>query len=153
VGFHSLNVMSAHNDTTTDATDNKYTEEGQRKLAKADALDNLAGRVRTADSIADDVPELAELFHTVRTSSRKSREGRYVALLDYDHEADEWSCRNVSWLQQGTHYRDTGAEASLSYKPFPFLSLDEFSRQIAASLERDADATRQNAYNYRKDTI
>ena len=145
--------MSAHNDTTTEETESKYTEAGQRKLAKADAIESLASRVRQADSVAEEVPELAELFHSARTSSRNSRQGRYVALLDYDFEADEWSCRNVSWLQQGTHYRDTGAEAAVSYSPRPFLSVEEFGRQIAASLNQDADATRQNAYNYRKDGI
>jgi hypothetical protein len=148
-----LYVMSTNTDTTTEETESKYTETGQRKLAQADAMDELAGRVRQADSIADEVPELAELFHNARTSSRKSRQGRFIALLDYDFDAEEWSCRNVSFLQQGTHYRDTGAEASVSQKPFPFLSVEEFGRQVAASLERNAKATRQNAYNYRKDSL
>jgi len=78
--------------------------------ALADAKESLADRLRNADSIAEDVPALADLFHEVRTSSRKARNGRYVALLDYDADEETWTCRSVAHLEQGTHYMDTGAD-------------------------------------------
>lgn len=129
----------------------ELTQKGKEKMNIAEAQENLANRLRNAESIAEDVPELSTLFHKVRTSKRRARDGRFVALMDYDIEKGEWSCRNVSFLQQGTHYRDTGADAILPYKPFPLLSVDEFSKMMAANLERKAQAKRENAYNYRKE--
>ena len=120
---------------TVDAAE-EYREE-------ADALDALAEKLSDADSIAEDCPALSELFHAVRTSNRRARDGRHVALLEYD--GDEWTCRTVSFLESGTHYRDTGADLSLSYKPYPLLSVEEFAEQVAASIRRDARAARQSA--------
>lgn len=115
----------------------------------ADAIDELANRLRGADSVAQDCPVLSELFHEVRTSRRHSREGKYVALLDYS-EGDGWDCRSVSFLASGTYYRDSGAELSVSFKPMTFLSVDEFAQHTAASLKRDARANRQTAGNIRE---
>ena len=135
---------------TQQIDDADLTETGEQKLELADALESLASDLRDADSIADDVPVLSELFHEVRTTRRKSRDGRFVALLDYDFDADEWSCRSVAFLESGTHYRDTGADASVSFSPFAFLPVDQFAEHVASDLERDARAARQNAWNYRK---
>lgn len=112
----------------------------------ADAMEALANQLRDADSIANDCPVLSELFHTVRTSPYKSRRGSHVALLDYDPD-EGWSCRSVSFLEQGTHYRDTGADLSVSFQPYPFISVDEFGMHISDTIKRDARATRQTAGN------
>lgn len=137
--------------TTQSQTDDvELTETGAQMMATADALDDLATELRDAESIAEDVPVLSDLFHKARTSKNRSRDGKYVALLDFDHESGDWSCRTVSWLQQGAHYRDTGADTLVSFSPYPFLEVDEFADHVAASLERDAQAARQNAYNHRK---
>lgn len=117
----------------------------RQKHNEADRIDELADRLLSADSIAEDVPVLSELFHEARTSRRRARDGRYVALLDFDADADEWTCRSVSFLENGTHYRDTGADASVSFKPSPFLSVSEFGEQVGRSLQRDARAARQTA--------
>jgi hypothetical protein len=130
-------------------TETEYTEKGREMLQTADALEELATELRNADSIADDVPVLSELFHIARTSSRRPREGKYVALLDYDTETDQWSCRSVSFLQNGTHYRDTGADKKARAKPRPFYSVDEFGQNQAATFENQARRLRQNAHNYR----
>jgi len=113
------------------------------KRELADNLDALADAVVDADSIADDAPVLSELFHAARTSRRDGHEGRYVALLT--HHDDGWTCDSVAFLGSGTHYRDPNADAVLSFKPFPFLSVDEFGEHMAADLRRDARAARQNA--------
>lgn len=110
----------------------------------ANELDELANDCLAADSIADDVPVLSELFHTVRTGGRDARDGRYVALFDYD---GEWSCRSVSFLQSGTHYRNTGADLELSFKPYPFCSVKMFRESIGNELHRKAMAARQSASN------
>lgn len=150
--------ISEDGDVTEDVTpvtdggqDWQYTEKGEQLMDEADALEQLASRLRDADSIADDVPVLSRLFHKVRTSGRSGHDGRFVALLDYNADAGEWSCRSVTWLESGTHYRDTGAEATVSYSPQPLLSVDEFSQHVASGLERDATRRRQNAWNYRKE--
>ena len=110
----------------------------------ADAMDSLANSLKDADSIKDDVPVLSELFHKARTSKRDARDGRYVALLDYELETG-WSCRSVAFMQSGSHYRDTGADMALSFKPYPFLSVSEFAKHIRASIQRDARSARQSA--------
>jgi len=130
-------------------TASDYTETGRRKLAVADALEQLAEQAHDAESVADDVSVLSELFHEARTSNRKSRDGRYVALLNWDAD-NGWSCKSVAFLQRGTHYKNTNADASLSYNPHPFLSVDEFTQQIARTLENDARRARQNAQHYKK---
>jgi hypothetical protein len=112
---------------------------------QADALESLADDLKGADSIAEDVPVLSELFHEVRTGGRSSRDGRYVALLDRD--GDKWECQSVAFLESGTHYRDTGADAKLSFAPYPFLSVDTFADAIASDLRRSAKSARQNAAN------
>lgn len=117
----------------------------REKREIADALDSLAADLRGADSIADDAPALSELFHEVRTSRRKTRDGRYVALLDYDRDAGVWSCRSVAFLETGTHYRDTGADAVVSHNPFPLREAERFGEVVANALERDAHAARQSA--------
>lgn len=129
--------------------DADLTAEGKEKLRIADALDELAERLRGADSISSDVPELSKLYHEVRTSGRNSRDGRFVALLD--HDEDGWTCRSIAFLETGTHYRDPNADALVSFSPFPFLSVDEFGEHVASDLERDARAARQNAWAYQKE--
>ena len=131
---------------TTDLSDVDLTETGEEYARLAEKIDALADAVRTADSIANDAPALCDLFNEVRTSNRSSRDGRYVALFDVD--GDEWSCRSVEFLESGTHYRDTGADLSLSFKPFPFLGTDEFAEHIASDLRRQAQSARQSAYNF-----
>lgn len=128
----------------------EYDETGVRKMKTADALERLAARLRDADSIADDVPVLSELYHKVRTSGRSSRDGRFVALLDYEHDTREWSCRSVAFLEGGTHYRDPAGDVVVAFSPFPFLPVGQFAEHVASDLERDARAARQNAWNYRK---
>jgi len=136
----------------TDSIDpGDLTEKGKRKLDLVRAMRQLADDAYTADSIADDAPALSELFHEVRTSRRRSRDGRHVALLDYDHDAGSWSCRSVAFLETGTHYRNTGADLVLSHKPRPLMSVDKFCEYLSADIERSARATEQNAWNYRKD--
>lgn len=110
---------------------------------RADALDSLADRLDEAESIAADVPVLSELFHEVRTSGRNPRDGRFVALLDLD--GDGWTCRSVAFLQRGTHYRDTGADATLTHSPYPFVTVDQFADLIGHKLRADADIARQRA--------
>ena len=127
----------------------ELTEAGEEKIALADAMDALAADVRAAESIAADAPAVCELFHEVRTSSRRSRDGRYVALLDYDAEADAWDCSSVSFLESGTHYRDPNADAVVSFKPFPFIGVDQFGDHVASDLERKAVGARQNAWTHR----
>lgn len=122
-----------------------YESEAEEYKATADAIEQLADSLAGADSIAEDCPVLSELFHAVRTSSRKSRSGRYVALLDLDLEAGEWSCRSVAFLESGSHYRDTGADLSIGFKPYPFISVDEFAEHVSESIRRDARAERQTA--------
>ena len=128
----------------------ELTEKGRELLDLADAMDALAEDLRAADSIADDTPALSELFHAVRTSSRRDRTGRYVALLDHDPE-DGWVCTDVSWLQSGTHYRNPSADEVTAHGPYPFLDVDQFGEKIAADLERDARAARQNADLHREE--
>lgn len=111
--------------------------------ATADAIESLAGSLRDADSIAEDVPVLSELYHKVRTSKRRSRDGRYVALLS--HEDGEWECSSVAFLETGTHYRDPNADVVVSFKPYAFLGVSEFAEHVAGDLERDARSARQNA--------
>lgn len=135
--------------TTQQLDDAELTEEGKEKIALADAIDALAADARDADSIATDAAALCELFHKARTSSRRSRDGRYVALLDYDADADAWDCSSVSFLESGTHYRDPNADAVVSFKPFPFIGVDQFGDHVASGLERKAKSARQNAWNYR----
>jgi hypothetical protein len=110
---------------------------------QADALESLADDLKGADSIAEDVPVLSELFHEVRTGGRSPHDGQYVALLDRD--GDEWECRSVAFLETGTHYRDTGADAKLSFGSYPFLSVDAFADAIASDLWRAAKSARQSA--------
>lgn len=110
---------------------------------QADALESLADDLKGADSIAEDVPVLSELFHEVRTGGRSPHDGRYVELLD--REGDEWECRSVAFLESGTHYRDTGADAKLAFTSYPFLSVDLFAEKIADDLRRSAKSARQNA--------
>jgi hypothetical protein len=124
---------------------NPTMAEVEQKKQKADSLENLAERLRDAESIAEDVPVLSELFHEVRTSNRRARDGRHVALFDYDSESDSWECRSVKFLESGTHYRDTGADLSLSHKPFAFLSVKHFSQYMANSIDRSVRDIRQNA--------
>ena len=133
----------------TQTQDAELTETGQEKLAVADAMDALAADVRAAGSIAADAPALCELFHEVRTSSRSERDGRYVALLDYDGDADAWACSSVAFLESGVHYRDPDADAVVSFKPFPFIGVDQFGEHVAADLERKAVGARQNAWTHR----
>jgi len=129
----------------------ELTEKGQQMMTVADAYEDLADSLRNAESIADDVPVLSELFHKARTTHKNPRDGRFVALLDYDADADEWTCRNVSWLQQGTHYHDTGADAVLGFSPYPFCSVDRFAEEFADTLRMDAKEQRQNASLHRTD--
>jgi hypothetical protein len=109
----------------------------------ADGMEALATQLTDTNSISDAAPVLTELFHEARTSNRRARDGRYVALFDYD--GGEWSCRSVAFLETGTHYRDTNADMTLSFKPWPFLSVDEFTEHIRAEILRQAQATRQTA--------
>lgn len=124
---------------------NTETADDYRTLA--DALEDLAAQLRDADSIADDVPVLSEMYHTIRTSSRNARDGRYVALLDYDPDGGGWSCRSVTWLETGAHYRDPSGDALVSFKPWPFCEVDRFAEAVANGLKRDAKAARQSAGN------
>lgn len=121
------------------------TDAATAKRQQANALRSLAADLRDADSIAEDVPALAELFHEVRTSSRRARDGRYVGLFDLDRETGEWSCRSVAFLESGTHYRDTGADAIVAHNPWPFCTVDTFGERVAPDLERKATAAEQNA--------
>jgi hypothetical protein len=114
----------------------------ERQLA--DALDDLAARLDGAESIAEECPVLSELFHEARTSGRNPRDGRFVALFDYD-EDDGWTCRSVSFLQSGTHYRDHGADLSLSNKPFAWMPVKTFREAQASEIRRQAQARRQTA--------
>ena len=125
-------------------TASDYTETGRKKLAVADALEQLAEQAYDADSVANDVPVLSDLFHEIRTSNRKGRDGRYVALLNWDAD-NGWSCKSVEFLRRGSHYQNAKADASLSFKPYPFLSVNEFTQQIAQTLENNARLERQNA--------
>jgi len=127
------------------------TEKGQQMMAVADGYEDLAKSLRDAESIAKDVPVLSELFHKARTTHKNPRDGRFVALLDYDVDNGEWSCRNVSWLQSGTHYRDTGADAVLSFSPYPFCPVDRFTEEFADTLGMNAKEQRQNASLHRAD--
>lgn len=120
----------------SDETIQEYRDE-------AEALRKLAEDLSSADSIAEDVPVLSELFHEARTSRRKARDGRYVALLD--RNGMEWTCRSVSFLERGTHYMDTGADLSISHKPQPFLSADDFAEDKRWGLEMKIEAAEQNA--------
>jgi len=128
----------------------ELTEKGRELLDLADAMDALAEDLRAADSIADDTPALSGLFHAVRTSSRRAHDGRYVALLDHDPE-DGWVCADVSWLESGTHYLDPNADEVIAHRPYPFLGVDQFGEKIAADLEHDARAARQNADLHREE--
>ena len=124
---------------------NTDTAEDYRTLA--DGLEDLADRLYQADSIADDAPPLSELYHEIRTSGRRARDGRYVALLDYDPDGGGWSCRSVAWLETGAHYRDPPGDALVSFNPFPFCEVERFGEHVAARLKRDARAARQSAGN------
>jgi hypothetical protein len=110
---------------------------------EADALESLADDLMGAESIAEDVPVLSELFHEARTSRRSGYDGKYVALLDRD--GDEWTCRSVAFLESGTHYRDTGADLKVSCSPSAFMSVDRFAESKARSIRRSAESARQNA--------
>lgn len=112
---------------------------------RAAALEELAERLSSAESIADDVPLLSGLFHQARTSGgRRVREGgSWVLLVDYD--GYEFSPRSLHWLEQGTHLRDTGADAKIKASPHPFQSVDEFKGVTKQQIERKARAIRQNA--------
>lgn len=142
--------MNGRSTPTVETLDEaELNETGKQKIALADAMDSLAADARGADSIASDAPALSELFHKVRTSSRRSRDGRYVALLNYDAEADAWDCSSVAFLETGTHYRNPNADTSISFGPHPFIGVDQFGEVVASDLERNADAARQNAWNHR----
>lgn len=128
-----------------ETVDYDVPEKAVRLRETADAVDRLADRLAGADSIADDCPVLSDLYHEARTSGRDPYEGRFVELLDYDREADEWTSRGPNWLQSGTHYRDTGADLTLSNKPHPFLDVSTFAQAKRARLNRVAQTMRQNA--------
>jgi len=130
-------------------TSGELSEKGKKMMAVADAYEELADSLSNAESIADDVPVLSELFHEARTTHKKPRDGRFVALLDYDVDGDEWTCRNVSWLQQGTHYRDTGADAVLGFSPYPFCSTDRFAEEFVNRLRMMARDQRHKASLHR----
>ena len=101
---------------------------------KKEAIGELKDRLQNADSIAEDVPVLSELFHEARTAGRRQTRGhggRFVALLDYD---GEWTCRHVNYLQGGTHYRGTGADLKLSCRPYPFMEIDMFKEWVGWKL-------------------
>jgi len=117
------------------------------KRQLADAVDRLKEQLQNADSIANGCPLFSEFFHRVRTSSYDGRNWRYVALYDYDPEADKWTHRSTHRLQKGTHLKDTGADLCLSMSPKPFLSVSSFSEIVRGKLSRDARASRQNASN------
>jgi hypothetical protein len=134
----------------TTASDSTYSAKGQRYLEIADELDNLREKLKDVDSIVDEAPVFSTFFHAIRTSKRDGRDGRYVALFDYDDKDNTFTCRSVSFLQNGTHYRDTGCDLKLSYSPYPFLSVDEFAQHMRGNLERQARKIRQNAQNYRQ---
>jgi hypothetical protein len=135
----------APNETTTTDESSEIPEAAVEYRAREAALNALADRAYSADSIAEDAPVLSELFHEVRTSSRSERQGRYVAL--FDHGADGWECRSVAFLESGTHYGDTGADLTLSMKPRPFICVDEFGEQMAASIRHSAEGAARNAEN------
>lgn len=122
----------------------KNSDIAKRYLDEANNLSDLRDKLRDAESIAEDVPALADLFNKVRTSGRNGRNGRYVALLDYD-EQDGWDCRNVAFLQRGTHYREHGAYLAVSYKPYPFISVEKFREDMAEKISQRVQAARQNA--------
>jgi hypothetical protein len=114
---------------------------------QADALEKLRLRVDDADSIADDVPVLSSLFHKARTSGRSGRDGRYVAVYDYDADTEEWHCRFVSWLENGMHYRDLDADLVLYQRPAIMMGVDEFRKHKRAEIKRRERSARQNAAN------
>jgi len=122
--------------------------EKQRKIIaekreQADQLTELADRLRQAESIAADVPVLSTLFHEARTSRRKSREGRFFALYDYDAE-DGWTERQVTFLQQGTHLREHGADLALSQSPQRFMDTKTFKQRQKEAIDRKVQALRQD---------
>jgi len=133
--------------TTDDGIEYEVPERAVENRQLADAVERLADSLDGATSIAEECPVLSELFHTARTSGYKARDGRHVALLDYDREADEWECRRVTFVRSGAHLRDTGADVKVSHNPFPFLPVSQFARQQRESLRRDARAMRQSAAN------
>jgi hypothetical protein len=120
-------------------------EKVEQYRAEADAMEQLANDVISADSIAEEVPVLSELFHSVRTSPRSSRDGRYVALLDWD-ESEGWTCRSVQFLDGGAHLRpENGATVTVAVSPRPFLSVDVFADVVSSRLRQQEEGARQNA--------
>lgn len=140
-----LDAMAAQ--TKADGGEFETLDSVQRDRRVADALDELAGRLGSADSIAEDVPLLSELYHEARTTGgRRLREGgKWTLLVDFDDETGDLGARSLHFLEQGAHLRDTGADAKVSASPQPFQSVDEFIGVTKHQIERTARSMRQNA--------
>jgi len=128
--------------TTQQSTDD--VQPAAEKRAEAEQIEELADRLRDADSIADEVPVFAELFIKARTSQRNPRDGRFVAQLSHD-DVDGWESRSVAFLGNGTRYGQTPADVIVSHKPTPFLTVEAFSRRVADQLDEKAQAARKTA--------
>lgn len=121
----------------------KKLKQAQEHREKADRIEELKEELRDADSIAEDVPALSELFHRVRTSKRDSRDGKYKAVLNYKN--DGWTCEKVAFQPSGGRLKHPDADLVLAMKPFPFMEVKEFSQHMASSCNWAARNERQTA--------
>lgn len=128
---------------TEDGITYEVPDKADEQRVLANAIEDLASRLSGAESIKDSCPVLSELFHEARTTKRSSRDGRFVALLDYD---GEWTCRRVTFVQQGTHLRNHGADLVVTQSPYPFMGVAEFAQSKRNAIKEKAQVTRQKAH-------
>ena len=108
-------------------------------MTHADDIARLKEKLRNADSIADDCPELSEYFHKARTKS-KPYTGRYVAGLVLDD--DEWKCRSIDYIESGTHIHGNKNDVTLHCQPYPFMETETFIGLIGGQLARAEERAR-----------
>lgn len=110
----------------------------------ADAIAELRDDLKAADSIADDVPVLADLYHAARTSSADSREGRYVAVIEFSDDGDREMVYGPKFVESGANLKDpTGVVVSA--QPWPLMPVERFVEQVDHNLRQAEDGARKNA--------